>query len=304
MVNFYNILMKYTSRNSFLDVLEFLKDNKIIYLHFIKNRKIPLKFKYKNIKGGNFYKRNIDISNKYNVLIDEYNDIIDENIKIINFIKLNAELDKNNEYNENEHCAVIIIDKKRKKANIQSINNYNDCVKCIENNNDYKIGDILMKIIIMICKENNLKEINLTDNSYLLCYDVKIPLIILRTMTIGEPYYCKFGFIPKYKEEYEVLKKNKKTYLSKPELSKEELIKLFMYKKFDENNKNDRKMLSFINKLLIPRLLPNNNVSEILKMIIDYKMIIGCRIILNIYNKLYERLNYSIYEKKEFYLKL
>ena len=291
--------MKYTPQNNFVDVLDFLRFNNIKYLNFVKNNKIQLKLK-KNLTGGDVYSKDYTVSNKYNVLIDEYDD---KNIKLINFIKLNAELDVRGDYKEDDHCGILIIDKIQKKASIQSVNNYKECLKCIKGD-DYKIGDILMRIMLMVCKENNIKVISLTDNSYLLCYEEKIPLIYLRTMTKGEPYYCKFGFIPKSKNDYKIFEQNKQLFLNNPQLSKEEFINLFMYRKFNENNKNDKKMLTFINNMLIPRLKSINNVSEILKIIIDYKMNIGCYLLLSIYMKLYDLVGYSHYNRKNFYLKL
>ena len=78
---------------------------------------------------------------------------------------------------------------------------------------------------MILAYRNGLKKLNLTDDSYLLCGDVKIPLIHLRTMTKGEPFYCKYGFIPNTEEEFEVYKHNKQIYLSKPMISKKRFIK-------------------------------------------------------------------------------
>ena len=80
-------------------------------------------------------------------------------------------------------------------ANIHSINNDNDCIKCFENKT-FKVGEILMRIMICICIHKNIKKVQLTDNSNLVCGNEKIPLIYLRTITHGKPYYTKFHFKP------------------------------------------------------------------------------------------------------------
>ena len=53
MGKFFQILNKHISENNFYDVLDFLKENQINYLNYIKNSKIPLKYK-NNFIGGNF----------------------------------------------------------------------------------------------------------------------------------------------------------------------------------------------------------------------------------------------------------
>ena len=83
----------------------------------------------------------------------------DEYKKIINFIKFNAIKNVKNDYNENDHCGVLIIDKEKNTSTIQSLTNYTDCVKCLSNDNlSFKIGDVLTQIMIIISIKNNLKK--------------------------------------------------------------------------------------------------------------------------------------------------
>ena len=213
MCKFYNIINKYVSQYNYDDVIDFLRCNNINYLNFIKNKKIPLKHK-NNLYGGNLSGKNdFTLTSKYSVLIDEYNDTLDDNKKYINFIKLNATKDERGDYKEDDHCAVLIIDTIKNKATIQSLNNYKDCLKCKIGNEDFKIGDILMHIILSLCKKENIKKIILTDTSYFLCGNDKITLMYLRTLTKGEPYYCKFGFTPKYEDDIKVWNYNKKKFI-------------------------------------------------------------------------------------------
>ena len=99
--------------------------------------------------------------------------------------------------------------------------------------------------MIGICVNKNVKKIGLVDNSYLECDNEKIPLIYLRTLTKGEPYYIKFGFYPinhnnnkneydYHKDELQIYIDNKNIYKKKPVINKKTLIKILNYRKFDE----------------------------------------------------------------------
>jgi hypothetical protein len=303
MCKYYQILRKYVSEYNFYDTLDFLRENKIHYLTYEKNKKIQLK--YKNIlKGGDFSGlAKFEINSEYVANIDEYYDTLDENKKYINFIKLNAIKDDKGDYQNIDHCAVLIIDFKRKNASIQSLNNYNDCIKCKKGNEEFKIGDVLMRIILAICNKEKIQKISLSDMSYFLCIGDKIPLMYLRTLTKGEPYYCKFGFIPKYDEDIEVWKFNKNKFVEKPSMTKKELIKILMYRKFDESNLNDKKILFHINNNIIPKLQDDNIISDFIKMIIECKSDYSCHLLHVIYMTIYYKLGYKEYKNKTFILK-
>ena len=248
------------------------------------------------IKNDKYKKINLD-----NIKINE-----DKNRKIINFIKFGAKKNSFNEFNENEHCGILIIDLKKKISTIQSINNYTNCVKCLSTGkNIFKIGDILTQIMIIISIKNKLNKIHLTDNSYLLCSNsVKIPLIYLRTITQGKPFYSKYGFVPKYKQDFEAYKDNILNYNKHKTITKEQFIKYFNYRKFDINIDKHKKILNYINNTLIPRLKETNLVSYIIKSIYDDENIEGCSILNNILMKIYDELEYIRYDDKNFILDL
>lgn len=332
MVKLFEIAQKYVNQYKIFDVIDFLKHNNIQNLYFLSNSIRDINFMNKNITGGNEYFLDVKIQNvQYEVHIDEYYDIesvyndniknneinkkinIDniklkknKNRKIINFIKLNAIKNKNKEYEEYDNCAIMIIDKEKRISTIQTINNYTDCVKCISTKkNVFKIGDILIQIIIIISLKNNLKEIHLTDNSYLLCNNSNIQLIYLRTITHGMPLYCKFGFVPKSKHDKQVFNLNLEQFKKSNTLSKEQFIKYFNYMKFDINDEKQKKIIKYINNTLIPRLKEKNNlVSYIIKSIIDDKNEEGCYILNNIIIKIYYDIGYIGYNNKEFILNL
>lgn len=94
----------------------------------------------------------------------------------------------------NEGCRLILIDKERNEANIQSVSNYSDCIICKNPDVKYKVGVVLIQIIIYECKKLKVKKITLEDNSQKIFTGSSIELIYYRTMAQGTPYYIKFGF--------------------------------------------------------------------------------------------------------------
>lgn len=306
MCKYYQILRKYIPEYNFYDILDFLRENKISYLNYVKNTKIQLKYKNNNsIQGGDFSsKKSYILNSEYSAFIDEYTDNLNKTQKYINFIKLNAKKDERGDYKEDDHCLVLIIDTKNNSAVIQSLNNYKDCLKCKIGNDEFKIGDVLIRIVLQICKKENIKKIKLTDKSYFLCNGEKIPLIYLRTLTKGEPYYSKFGFTPKYNEDIKAYEYNKKLFLEKSSMTKNELKKIFLYRNFDENNSNDKKMLLHINNIIMPKLKENNIISDVIKIIMECKSNTSCHLLNVIHMSLYHKIGYKEYNDKTFILSL
>lgn len=124
----------------------------------------------------------------------------------------------------------------------------------------------MIQIMISICVYKNVNKIQLTDNSYLECENEKIPLIYLRTMTNGKPYYSKFNFYPinhndkgeneYYKNEYQIYKDNIDIYNTMPMIKKNKLVKILNYKKFNEIK--DKNMIEYINS--ITNLFKDENI--------------------------------------------
>jgi hypothetical protein len=301
MSKFNQILFNYIKQNDYFYVSEYLAENNIQYLNFIKNFQIPLKFKNNYLYGGVISKPTYIINNnKYKLLIDEYGDMSNDKRKYVDFIKINAEQDNNEDFKKEDNCGILILDEKNKQSSIQSVNNYGDCLYH-KGNDEFKVGDILTKIMIDISIKRNMKIISITDVSYLQCRNDKIPLIYLRTMTKGQPYYCKFGFVPTTQNEYNVWENNIKIFKKKPTLTKNEFIKFFIYRKFDDKNENDKIMLKYIYNILVPRLQQNNEVSFVLLSIINDKKSTSCHLLYMIYLNLYLYLGYNEYHDKAFH---
>ena len=141
-------------------------------------------------------------------------------------------------------CGLILIDKERNEANIQSVSNYSDCIICKNPNIKYKVGSLLMQIIIHECKKLKIKKITLEDNSKKNFTGSSIELIYYRTMTQGTPYYSKFGFknIIPFK-----VRENKKIWKQQPKIKKNQLVKILM----ENTSKNEKKLIDLFNNILI-----------------------------------------------------
>lgn len=314
MTKMYFEVKKYIPEKHIFDIMNFFKQQKVNFnfktFKYCKTLKLKFYNDNKLYGGDNSKKLKINLrDNNYEAKIYEYDDGYS---KTINFVKIHAIYNKNNDdFNEDDICGVIIISKDEDDndvANIQSINNYTDCIKCL-NNNTFKIGEILTQIMIGICVYKNIDKVQLTDNSYLECGNEKIPLIYLRTITHGKPYYTKFNFLPinhnnnnenkYYKNELQIYKDNIKIFNTNPKIKKKKLIKILNYKKFDEIK--DKNMIKFINNELIPQLKEDEiPISNFVKYLIKNKKKITCHLLMNILMNLYYMCNYNEYKYKYF----
>ena len=178
MSRIYSILSKYFPKYNMFNVLEFIKDSPVQRLNYVNSKIIPLKLHNESMVGGYLENINAMIDDiKYLIQKDEYKDIINKNVLIIDLIKINAIPNSNGDFDKNDNCTIFIIDKKNKSGCVQSLANYTDYFECIRQANPYKVGDVLIRTIILTAQKNNIKKLNLTDDSYLLCNEVKITLI-------------------------------------------------------------------------------------------------------------------------------
>lgn len=303
MVSIYSKLYKYYAQHNMFNVMEFIRERKIRFLTFVKSTTLPLHLHNDYLCGGDIENVTIKLNgNKYLIQKDEYEDMGGDNRLIIDIVKIKAKPNSNCEFEEYDNCAVLIIDKNDKTGAVQSLVNYTDCLKCIDKTQSFKVGDVLIRIIMILAYRNGLKKLNLTDDSYLLCGDVKIPLIHLRTMIKGEPFYCKYGFVPDTDRELKVYKHNKQIYLSKPMISKKQFIKYIITSDFYIEHCKDKKVKNYINEILIPKLEDNNLVSDLIKSMIDEKLHEGCFLLYYSYMNIYKYCKYMQYVFKNFNL--
>ncbi len=317
---------KYISEKHIFDIMNFFNENKVNFnFNTFKSSK-TLKLNIYNtslfkssllddnivILGGDDNSKKIEINIKntnYKIKIYEYDDTY---TKTINFIKINSIFNKkNDDFNQDDYCGIIIIDDKNKEASIQSINSYDDCIKCFENKS-FKIGEILFRIMICICVFRKIKKINLIDNSYLSCGNDKIPLIYLRTIIKGKPYYAKYCFYPinhnkdgendYYENELQIYKDNVDKFNTNPTIKKNKLIKILNYQKF--NKIKDKNMIDYLNDIITPYLnsFTSNDISikDFVSFMIEDKKRIPCLLLVNIIMTLFNKCDYKQYKYKHF----
>ena len=150
------------------------------------------------------------------------------------------------------YCACLLYNTKKSGNSvlrIEGIFNGEDCIKCTDKNNKYKVGNILMQVILEIVKTKkefeHITEIELSDTSIKKCYGIGIKLKYLRTITHGEPYYAKYGFRPYEKKACEIYRYNRKLYKENKAVDNKVVDKIFENTK-DMNNK--KPYLHYVNK--------------------------------------------------------
>lgn len=213
-------------------VLLMFNDIKTTFEIIDKSKNKELKFVYQ--KGGNKEKISLmETDFFYNV---EYAKPIDKNYSHneVYLLTLNEGING---------CGLILIDKERKEANIQSVSDYSDCVSCKNPDLKYKVGAIMMQIIIHECKKLKVRKITLEDNSKKSFTGSSIELLYYRTMAQGTPYYSKFGFknsIPLKVRE------NENIWKQKPKIKKNKLIEILI------NNTpiHEKKLIDLFKKIL------------------------------------------------------
>ena len=216
-------------------------------------------------------------------------------------------------------CSIVLFDNDSKIATLQSLSNYDNCLWCVDKDIPFKIGDVFVRIIINICKKKEMKKIVLTDNSNIGCFDTynkkldrnkeyvrndKFILKVLRTLTDGEPYYCKFGFLPK-DSDIKVYNHNQKIFKKEPLMKNIDLDKLI------KDYIKEPKYIDVYKKIIKPIINDNPNiiVSDFIKKILSINLTqleksIICFILNKIYFDIYKVCGYEYYGKNVFELKL
>lgn len=193
-------------------------------------------------------------------------------------------------------CAVLLFNSKTKTANIRSLSKRDYCVKCKDK--DYKVGDILVKILLNFCKDRGIENIQLLDNSYTMINDNSFSLLILRILTHGKTYYNKYKFyqIDDHRRKDVIYKHNKA--LFKKLLIKDVFLSKLVRDYYDPNiMKIDKKLEERVNSF-IDNIFKNNNLllgEFILKYINSYSDIFE-----NIYMDLYNLAGYKQYKSNIF----
>jgi len=295
------IIHKNISNKNIFDTLEIIKNFPINSLTLIKSTINHFNL-YNQVGGKN---ETIRLNkNKYKYRIEEYEAYGGD--YLFNLIKLGAKKNNQDDFDEQDKCGYMIIDKKRNEATIQSLANYKDCLICEEKYIDFKTGDILMQIMLITAKKMGLDRLSLTDNSYFLCTPIKISLIYLRTMTKGSPFYAKYKFTPIYPNDVNAFYNNNELYHTNPTISKNQLLKIINGLNFDKIFINPNDIKKYINKNLLPTLSDANIVKDLItKLINDSNNIKDvCILFDELYMNIYLKSGYLKYRDKSFELNL
>lgn len=137
-------------------------------------------------------------------------------------------------------CGLILLDYETKEARIQTVSNYQECVYCSNSDITYKVGDIMMQIMIDICNKQKMKKITLEDNSKKKFTGNSVELIYFRTMTHGLPYYTKFNF--RSSSYSKIIRDNKQHYESNPSFNKKIINEILTTKIDLKKNKTLQKV--------------------------------------------------------------
>jgi hypothetical protein len=207
-----------------------------------------------------------------------------------------------------DNCVFLFFDNNDSKDNtlyIQAIMNQDDCIKSEDKNDVYKVGDILMQIIIQLVKKDKLfkhiKQIELSDTSKKMCYNIGLDLKYLKTITHGIPFYAKYGFIPNNEEDYNIFKYNRNNYKLNRTITNNELFKIIEKSKSNDNNSYKKYFYDYIksNNIINPKIL----LIDMIKVMNDTNDINEkkeiCNFINRIYKKIFKILRYKKYKEYE-----
>ena len=247
-------------------------------------------------------KKEIKLKDGYNYEyhIDEIIPIDDKNNRICFF----------NIEESHDNCACLLYNTKKSGKTIlriEGIFNGEDCIRCVDKKHKYKVGNILMQIIIELVKSSkefsHITEIELSDTSIKKYNGFGLQLKYLRTITHGEPYYAKYGFRPNSEYDIDIFRFNRSNYrLNKKILNKElfeiitdakldkqtnEVYKKYLYNYIKSNNEIDPKI--YLTELI--NLINYKNITENEKKYI-------WNFVYSIYQNLYNKLGYKNYRDK------
>ena len=211
----------------------------------------------------------------YEYHIDEIIPIDDKNNRICFF----------NIEESHDNCACLLYNTKKSGKTIlriEGIFNGEDCIRCVDKKHKYKVGNILMQIIIELVKSSkefsHITEIELSDTSIKKYNGFGLQLKYLRTITHGESYYANYGFRPNSEYDIDIFRFNRSNYrLNKKILNKElfeiitdakldkqtnEVYKKYLYNYIKSNNEIDPKiyLTELINLINYKNITENENL--------------------------------------------
>jgi hypothetical protein len=222
--------------------------------------------------------------------------------------------------NEDARCMCFTFHSKETGINKLTIhdlliNDNDEYIECEEPKCNLKSGELLVKILIQLVKTNeafaHIKKIVLQDNSMKKCNGIGLQLKYLKTVTDGEPYYAKFGFLPYNKTDVQIYEYNKQKYIN---VNKNINNRLFdnLFVKIKENNK---KLYDFYKNTYRNYILNNEKIEYVtfIRKMIDMdketkftnkNKKFTCELVANITKPLYKLIGYKDYDSDLWILKI
>ena len=210
-----------------------------------------------------------------------------------------------------DYCACLLYSSKSSgntTLRIEGIFNGNDCVKCENPTYKFKIGNILMLIILRLINEksmfSHIKQIELSDTSQLKCDNFGLQLKYLKTITEGIPFYAKYGFRPMSNYDLDIFRFNRENYKLNKQITNNQIFQIITEIKLDKltNQIYQKYFYPYIvnNHIINPKIFLNNMI-EFIKLnqqnILSNNTIkLICDLISKIYKKIFFILGYKEYD--------
>jgi hypothetical protein len=226
----------------------------------------------------------------------------DDNKKRLCFLNINETSD---------YCACLLYSSKSSGntiLRIEGIFNGSDCVKCKNPKYKFKVGNILMLIILKLINESSvfshIKQIELSDTSQLNCNNFGLQLKYLKTITDGIPFYAKYGFRPLNSNDYDIFKFNRENYKLNKQLNNNQIFQIITEIKLEQNIYQiyEKYFFPYIDSthIINPKIFLNDMI-EFIKinnqnnLLTDTNKLI-CNFISKIYKKIFFILGYKDYD--------
>ena len=236
-------------------------------------------------------------NNTFEYHIESYN--LDDNEKRLCFLNIDETAD---------YCTCLLYSSKSSGNNIlriEGIFNGSDCVKCENPQYKFKVGDILMLIILRLVSKSSvfshIKQIELSDTSQLKCNNFGLQLKYLKTITDGKPFYAKYGFRPSSNYDLDIFRFNRENYKLNKQITNKQIFQIITEIKLEKDIYQIYKKYFFpyiANTPIIDSKIFLNNMIEFVKLnnLSNDTAKLICDFISKIYKKIYFILGYKKYD--------
>ncbi len=170
------------------------------------------------------------------------NNIFEYHIKTYTIDKNEKRLCFLNIVETSDYCACLLYSTKTSgntTLRIEGIFNGDDCVKCENPSHKFKIGNILMLIILKLVnissEFSHIKQIELSDVSQFKCHGYGLQLKYFKTIFDGIPFYAKYGFRPLNNYDYGIYRFNRENYKLNKKITNKQIFEIISEIDLDQN---------------------------------------------------------------------